>query len=61
MIMLYPSAIRFDDDHIPQDFQPSGHIFYAERVMDVKDGIPKWSGHKGQSDLMEEMDHSHAG
>jgi hypothetical protein len=25
------------------------------RVMEIPDGIPKWSGHKGDSELMEEM------
>lgn len=25
-------------------------------VMDIPDGVPKWSGHKGDSELLQEMD-----
>jgi hypothetical protein len=61
MVLVYPSTIRFEGGHVPLDFQPTAHIFYAERVMDVADGIPKWAGHKGDSELLEEVDHSRSG
>jgi hypothetical protein len=32
---------------IPAAFEPSCHIFYGARVIDVDDGKPKYLGHKG--------------
>lgn len=32
----------------------SCHIFYSKRVVDVPDGLPKWTGHKGTSEVMPE-------
>lgn len=29
-------------------------MFYGERVMDIPDGLPKWSGLNDQSDLIED-------
>jgi hypothetical protein len=29
-------------------------MFYGERVVDVPDGLPKWTGLKDQSDLIED-------
>jgi hypothetical protein len=29
-------------------------MFYKERVMDIKDGLPKWEGMKDDSELMKE-------
>lgn len=29
-------------------------MFYKERVIDVPDGLPKWSGMKDKSDLIED-------
>ncbi|KAI0346557.1 hypothetical protein BDW22DRAFT_1322973 [Trametopsis cervina] len=54
-VLAYPGAFKFKDKKVPADFQPTAHIFYSERVMDVPDGIPKWAGHKGQSELLQEM------
>lgn len=31
---------------IPVTFQPTCHIFYGTRVMDVNDSLPKFMGHK---------------
>ncbi|UZJ52875.1 hypothetical protein CBS101457_002195 [Exobasidium rhododendri] len=53
MIMAYPSSFRFKDGHVPGKFAPSAHIFYGERVMNVDDDVPKWSGHKEKSELMD--------
>ncbi|KAI0091358.1 Mss4-like protein [Irpex rosettiformis] len=54
-VLAYPGSFKFKDHKVPQDFQPTAHIFYSQRLMDVSDGIPKWSGHKGQSELLQEM------
>ncbi|KAI0784193.1 hypothetical protein C8Q75DRAFT_800553 [Abortiporus biennis] len=54
-VSAYPGSFKFQDHKVPLDFQPTAHIFYSQRVMDVPDGIPKWSGHKGSSELMEEL------
>jgi hypothetical protein len=29
-------------------------MFYGQRVVDIKDGKPKWSGLSGDSDLIED-------
>ncbi len=50
MWLAFPSL--FDFETVPTAFQPSAHIFYSSRVMDVDDGLPKWSGHKGKSRLV---------
>jgi len=32
---------------VPEAFQPTCHIFYGARVIDIDDGKPKFVGHKG--------------
>ncbi|TCD66440.1 hypothetical protein EIP91_001377 [Steccherinum ochraceum] len=54
-VLAYPGSFVFKDGKVPMDFQPTAHIFYKERVMEVPDGIPKWSGHKGDSELLQEL------
>ncbi|KAI0710083.1 Mss4-like protein [Earliella scabrosa] len=54
-VLAYPSSFKFKDGKVPREFQPTAHIFYRERVMEVPDGVPKWSGHKGQSELMPDL------
>lgn len=29
-------------------------MFYGQRVMDIPDGLPKWTGLSGESDLIED-------
>lgn len=29
-------------------------MFYGQRVMDIPDGLPKWSGLSGSSDMIED-------
>lgn len=48
----YPSSFKFKDNHVPAAFAPSAHIFYGERVLELDDDVPKWSGHKDKSELM---------
>lgn len=54
MVLLFPSLIHFKNDHDKEFFKPRCHMFYKERVIDVPDGLPKWSGMKDKSDLIED-------
>ena len=54
MWMSFPTLFKFDNKQIPDAFKPSCHIFYEQRVIDVKDGKPKWSKHQDQSELISE-------
>ena len=36
---------------LPLSFEPTCHIFYGQRVIEVNDGRPKYLGHKGRSPL----------
>ena len=38
---------------IPEAFKPTCHIFYAARVIDMDDGLPKWAGHSEKSARLE--------
>lgn len=29
-------------DNVPTIYRPNHHVFYADRVVDVEDGLPKW-------------------
>jgi hypothetical protein len=37
---------------LPKELMADCHIFYERRLVDIKDGLPKWRGHKEQSDQM---------
>ncbi|PWN17787.1 hypothetical protein BCV69DRAFT_253768 [Microstroma glucosiphilum] len=52
MLMAYPSSFNFPDGNVPPSFSPSCHIFYKEAIIEIDDGVPKWSGHKDTSELM---------
>jgi len=30
------------------------HMFYEQRVVDIPDGLPKWNGMQGKSELIED-------
>lgn len=50
MWLAFPGLFDFGHPRrIPIAFRPTCHIFYGARVMDVDDGLPKWSGHEGRS------------
>jgi hypothetical protein len=50
MWLAFPTLFEFGaTGEIPEAFRPTCHIFYAQRVVDVDDGLPKWSGHKNTS------------
>ena len=53
MWLAFPTLFDFGTPaEVPSAFRPTCHIFYAMRVMDVDDGLPKWSGHEGESVLL---------
>ena len=53
MWLAFPTLFDFGaPPSVPQAFKPTCHIFYASRVLDMDDGLPKWAGHKNQSTLV---------
>ena len=54
MILLFPSLVHLKTDEDKAYFKPRCHMFYGQRVMDIPDGLPKWSGISGDSDLIED-------
>ena len=50
MWLAFPSLFDFGTPpNVPAAFRPTCHIFYAARVLDMHDGLPKWAGHREQS------------
>jgi hypothetical protein len=50
MWLAFPSLFDFGPDaETPDSFKPTCHIFYGQRVLDICDNLPKWSGHKNHS------------
>jgi len=50
MWLAFPTLFDFGHGAGPPDsFKPTCHIFYAQRVADICDNLPKWSGHKNHS------------
>lgn len=53
MWLAFPSLFEFGTPPtVPPAFQPSCHIFYASRTMEVQDELPKWSGHRDRSQML---------
>jgi hypothetical protein len=53
MWLAFPPIFDFGmPPQVPTAFRPTCHIFYAMRVMDIVDELPKWSGHKDHSTLL---------
>ena len=53
MWLAFPSLFDFGlPPLVPEAFRPTCHIFYAQRVLDMQDGLPKWAGHKEQSECL---------
>ncbi len=49
----FPTLFDFGSPpQVPEAFRPTCHIFYGMRVMEIDDGLPKWSGHKDKSPLL---------
>ncbi|KAK6438379.1 hypothetical protein LTR95_005417 [Oleoguttula sp. CCFEE 5521] len=54
MILLFPTLVHFKNEQEKKNFKPRCHMFYGQRVMDIPDGLPKWSGLNNSSDLIED-------
>ncbi|KAH9909614.1 glutathione-dependent formaldehyde-activating, GFA [Xylariomycetidae sp. FL2044] len=57
MVLMFPAIIKFGDPEHKKLFDPECHIFYSQRVVDLPDGKPKWTGLDRTSKLMKEVDH----
>ncbi len=53
MWLAFPSLFDFGfPPKVPTAFLPTCHIFYGSRVIDIRDNLPKWSGHKNTSERL---------
>lgn len=57
MMLMYPSTWNFAKFEDRQAWLPDKHIFYAQRALDVEDGMPKWEKMQDESELMDEEHH----
>ncbi|KAH6692106.1 Mss4-like protein, partial [Leptodontidium sp. MPI-SDFR-AT-0119] len=51
MILLFPGLLDLKEGE-GERFKAECHMFYADRMVDVNDGLPKWSGMQGESELI---------
>lgn len=51
-----PRASPLDLRYTSTDHDPSMHIFYSRRCLDITDGKPKWDQLDESSDLISETD-----
>jgi hypothetical protein len=54
MALVFPTLIEFGGPEERALFAPECHLFYSQRVCDIPDGKPKWTGLDKQSELMDE-------
>jgi len=55
MILLFPTLIEgINTKEGREAFKATCHMFYPERVVDIKDGLPKFKGLSDQSPLVDE-------
>ncbi|MCJ1461968.1 hypothetical protein MMC07_000568 [Pseudocyphellaria aurata] len=54
MILLFPTLINFKSEEDRKNFEPTCHMFYNRRVVDIPDGKPKWTGLNEKSELIED-------
>lgn len=54
MILLFPSLVHINTPEARNKFRPRCHMFYGQRVIDIPDGLPKWTGLNQDSDLIED-------
>ncbi len=53
MWLAFPALFKFGHRvNVPDSFKPTCHIFYDMRVAEIRDDLPKWSGHKNHSNLL---------
>jgi len=56
MILLFPTLIKFQSPEDRKKFEPTCHMFYPQRVVDIPDGKTKWTGIDNDSEVMENAD-----
>lgn len=63
MLMVFPPALELSrEEKYKWRTEKAGngerpcHIFYGERCVDVRDGLRKWEGLNGESNILEEED-----
>ncbi|KAL9127893.1 MAG: hypothetical protein Q9217_003329 [Psora testacea] len=59
MILLFPTLIDFKSEEDKKNFEPTCHMFYPRRVLDINDGKPKWSGISDSSELIADTPEEH--
>ena len=53
MWLAFPTLFDFGgSSKVPEKFKPTCHIFYNMHIIDIKDDLPKWSGHKNKSQIL---------
>eukprot|EP01111_Echinosteliopsis_oligospora_P008531 TRINITY_DN2427_c0_g1_i1.p1 TRINITY_DN2427_c0_g1~~TRINITY_DN2427_c0_g1_i1.p1 ORF type:complete len:169 (-),score=26.47 TRINITY_DN2427_c0_g1_i1:29-535(-) len=53
MFLAFPTLFQ-DLPKIKDSLKTTSHIFYGQRCVDVKDGLPKYAGHKEKSEKLPE-------
>ena len=51
MFIAFPPTFVFPSG-LPKTFLPTHHIFYSQRLFDMKDGLPKYARHKDEGEPM---------
>ena len=55
MILLFPTLIEgINTKKGREAFKTKSHMFYPQRVVDIKDGVTKWSGLEKDSKKLDE-------
>lgn len=54
MVLLFPTLLSFENEAQRKSFDVQCHLFYPQRVVDLPDGKPKWSGLDDKSELLDE-------
>lgn len=55
MILLFPTLIEgINTPKGREAFKVKSHMFYQQRVVDIKDGVPKFKGLAGESERVDE-------
>ncbi len=55
MILLFPTLIEgINTPEGKEAFKASCHMFYGRRVVDIRDGLPKWEGLDDKSRRLDE-------
>jgi hypothetical protein len=52
MFIGFPPCFEFGEHGMPREFSPSHHIFYAQRMLDVHDALPKYTRHKEDGEMV---------